>query len=115
MRRVMSASRRLRKTGAVPVLGLTRAKSDAARGKQRSVSWMAAVSCRKKGALGLVEMALLAAENEGAEFETGVDIGEERRQIGSQAAVLKVEQTADAAAGGDRLEEAGRGLVGVDA
>ena len=60
---------------------------------------------QEEGAFGLVEMALLSAENEGAELETGVDIGEERRQIRSQAAVLKVEQAADAPAGGDRFEE----------
>ena len=35
MRQVISASRLLRKTGAVPVLGLTRAKSFAESGKQR--------------------------------------------------------------------------------
>ena len=62
---------------------------------------------QEEGAFGFVEMALLSAENEGAEFETGVDIGEERRQIRSKAAVLKVEQAADPPAGGDRLEEAG--------
>ena len=48
MRRVMSASRRVRKMGAVPVLGLTRAKSAGARGKQRSASLIAATPWRKK-------------------------------------------------------------------
>ena len=115
MRRVMSASRRVRKTGAVPVLGLTRAKSDAARGKQRIRVVDGGGVVQEEGTLGLGETALLAAENEGAEFETGVDIGEKRRQIGSQPAVLKVEQTANASAGGDRLEKARGGLVGVDA
>ena len=70
---------------------------------------------QEEGTFGFVETALLAAENEGAELETGVDIREERRQIRSQAAILKVEQAADAPAGGDRLEERGGGLVGVDA
>ena len=48
MRRVMSASRRMRKTGAVPVFGFTRAKSSGASGKQWSGSLMASISCRKK-------------------------------------------------------------------
>ena len=49
MRRVMSASRRVRKTGAVPVLGLTRAKSSGLRVKARSGSFaMVSVSGRKK-------------------------------------------------------------------
>ena len=48
MATVSSASRRLRKTGAVPVLGLTRAKSAAASGKRRSGSSLSATACRKK-------------------------------------------------------------------
>ena len=48
MRRVRSASRRVRKTGEVPVLGLTRAKSAGLRGKARSGSLTVSVSCRKK-------------------------------------------------------------------
>ena len=48
MRRVRSASRRVRKTGAVPVLGLTRAKSSGVRVKARSESLMASVPGRKK-------------------------------------------------------------------
>ena len=69
---------------------------------------------QEKGAFGLIEMAFLSAENEGAKLETGVDIGEERRQIRSQAAVLKIEQAADPPACGDRPEERGRGLVSAD-
>ena len=49
MRRVRSASRRVRKTGAVPVLGLTRAKSSGAQGEGAvGVVLMVSVSCRKK-------------------------------------------------------------------
>ena len=60
---------------------------------------------QEEGTFGLVETALRTAEDEGAEFEAGVDIGKEGRQIRSQAAILKVEQAADPPAGGDRLEE----------
>ena len=69
---------------------------------------------QEEGAFGFVEMALRSAENEGAELEPGVHIGEERRQLRSLAAVFKVEQAADPPAGGDRLEERGRGLVSAD-
>ena len=51
----------------------------------------------------------------GAEFEAGVDVGKVRRQLSSQATVLEVEQATDAAAGGHGFEEAGGGLIGVDA
>ena len=47
MRRVISASRRVRKTGAVPVLGFTREKSSGVRGKQRSRSLTESRSWRK--------------------------------------------------------------------
>ena len=40
--------------------------------------------------------------------------GKKGGRFGSQAAVLKVEQAADAAAGGYGFEERGRGLVSVD-
>ena len=69
----------------------------------------------EEGTVGLGEAALFTAEDEGAEFEAGVDVGKEGRQIGSQAAVLEVEEATDAAAGGYGFEEAGGGLVGVDA
>ena len=70
MRRVMSASRRVRKTGAVPVLGLTRAKSEGEqRGKQRSGVVDGGGVVEEEGALGFGEAALFAAEDEGAEFE----------------------------------------------
>ena len=70
---------------------------------------------QEEGALGIIETALIAAENESAELESGVDIGEERRQIRSQAAVLKVKEAANAPAGGYGFEEASGGLIGVDA
>ena len=69
----------------------------------------------EEGAVGLGEEALLAAEDEGAEFEAGVDIREEGRKVCSETTVFEVEEAADAAAGGDGFEEAGGGLVGVDA
>ena len=47
MRRVISASRLVRNTGAVPVFGFTRAKSSGASGKQRSGSLTVSVSCMK--------------------------------------------------------------------
>ena len=109
MRRVMSASRRVRKTGAVPVLGFTRAKSAGARAKPRSGSSI--VGCRggRRHTLGLVETPVLAAEYQGAELERGVDVLEE------DLSVLEVEQSGDASLGRDGLEEGGGGLVGVDA
>ena len=69
----------------------------------------------EEGALGLGEAALFAAEDEGAEFEARSQRREEGRQFCSEAAVLEVEQAADSSAGGYGLEEAGGGLVGVDA
>ena len=63
----------------------------------------------EEGAVALGETALLAAEDEGAEFERGVNVWEEN------LAVLEIEEAADAAAGGYGFEEAGGGLVGVDA
>lgn len=69
----------------------------------------------EEGAVGLGEAALLAAEDEGAEFEAGVDVWEEGWKVCSETTVLEVEETSDAAAGGDGFEEAGGGLVGVDA
>ena len=115
MRRVRSASRRVRKTGAVPVLGLTRAKSSGVRVKARSGSVMASVSDRKKPQRVSGKGALGAADDEGTELEAGVDVGEEGRQVGTQTAVLEVVDAGDAAGGGDGLEEAGGGAVGVDA
>ena len=69
----------------------------------------------KEGALGFGEAAFLAAKDKGAEFEAGVDVGKVGRQLSSQTTVLEVEDAADAAAGGYGFEEAGGGLVGVDA
>ena len=65
----MSASRRVRKTGAVPVLGLTRAKSCR---RQREAALPVLDGGRvvqEEGTLGLVEAPLLAPENKGAELE----------------------------------------------
>ena len=73
-----------------------------------------AVSWRKKAHSVSVEAAPFAAEDEGAEFEAGVNVGKEGRQFCSEAAVLEVEQAAYSSAGGYGLEEAGGGLVGVD-
>ena len=69
MRRVISASRRVRKTGAVPVFGFTRAKSSGASEKAalRVVYGIGIV--QEEGALGLVEAPLLAAEDEDTELE----------------------------------------------
>ena len=91
MRRVMSASRRVRKTGAVPVLGLTRAKVG---GSKREAAVRVVDSggiMQEEGAFGFGEAALFAAEDEGAEFEEGVDVWEEGRKICSEASVLEVE------------------------
>ena len=109
MRRVISASRRVRKTGAVPVFGLTRAKSAGARVKPRSGSLIVWVSVEEEGAPGLFETPVLAAEYQGAEFERRMDVLEE------DLSVLEVEEAGDASVGGDGLEEIGGGLVGVDA
>ena len=68
---------------------------------------------QEEGTFGLGEAALRAAEDEGAEFEAGVDVG--KVQLFPRRSVLEVEQAADAAAGGYGFEEAGGGLVGVDA
>ena len=70
---------------------------------------------QEEGAFGFREAALLAAEDEGTEFEAGVDVWEKGRKICSEASVLEIKQATDAAAGGQGFEEAGGGLVGVDA
>ena len=75
---------------------------------------MAAVSWRKKAHSVRSKAALFAAEDESAELKAGINVGEEGRQICSEAAVLEVEQAAYASAGGYGLEEASGGLVGVD-
>ena len=92
MRRVISASRRVRNMGAVPVFGFTRAKSEEANAKQRFGSLMVSISCRKKAHSVSVEPPLRAAEYQGAELEPGVHIGEEGRQPCSESPVLEVEQ-----------------------
>ena len=48
-------------------------------------------------------------------LKAGIHVREERRQVCSEAAVLKIEQAAHPSARGNGLEEAGRGLVGVNA
>ena len=70
--RVMSASRRVRKTGAVPVFGFTRAKSSGVNGKQRSgSSWTGFRVMQEESAFSVwSNLSLLATQNnEGAEFE----------------------------------------------
>ena len=115
MSRVMSASRRVRKTGAVPVLGLTRAKSSGASGKQRSASAMVLVSWRKKAHAVASNCRCappkMRAQNLKRESTSGKNGGRSvpRRRFS------KVVQPGDAAAGGNGLEEFCRGLVGVDA
>ena len=114
MSRVISASRRLRKTGAVAGI---RVDACEVGGSQREAAIRVVDGggvVQEEGTFGLVETALRTTEDEGAEFEAGVDIGKEGRQIRSQAAILKVEQAADPPAGGDRLEERSRGLISVD-
>ena len=97
------------------MLGLTRAKSAGAKGETAIRVVDSGGVVKEEGAFGLVEAALLAAEDEGAEFEAGVDIGEVRLLFVVKSAVLEVEEAADAAAGGYGFEEAGGGLIGVDA
>ena len=70
---------------------------------------------QEKAAMGLRERALRAADDQSTELKSGVDVGKEGRLVGSEAAVLEVVDAGDAARGGDGLEEAGGGLVGVDA
>ena len=70
---------------------------------------------QKKGAFGFSESPLLSTEYEGAEFEAGVHIREKRRQVGSEATVLEIEQAAHPAAGRNGLEESSRSLVRVNA
>ena len=70
---------------------------------------------QEEGTFGLVELSLLAAKDEGAEFEAGVHIWEEWRQIGFRTAVLEIKQATHTSAWENGLEESGRGFVGVDA
>ena len=64
---------------------------------------------QEEGAARLGERAVRAAADQRAEFERGVHVLEEDFPI------LEVEQTGNAPARGDGLEEGCRGLVGVDA
>ena len=48
-------------------------------------------------------------------LKRGIHVGEERRQIGAEATILKVVQPGHAPAGGNGLEEFCRGQIGVDA
>ena len=70
---------------------------------------------QEEAAASFGEGAFGAADDEGAELEAGVDVGEEGRLVGSEATVLEVVDAGDAAGGGDGLEKAGGGSVGVDA
>ncbi len=115
MRRVISASRRVRKTGAVPVLGLTRAKSAGARVKPRSGSSIVRVSWRKKAHLVCSKRRSSPPNTRAQNLKTRDVHVREEGGICSEPAVLEVEQAGDASAGGDGLEEVGGGLVGVDA
>ena len=115
MRRVMSASRRVRKTGAVPVLGLTRAKSAGARVKPRSGSSIVRVSGRKKAHLVWSKRRSSPPNTRAQNLKRESTSGKNGGKVCSEPAVLEVEQAGDASAGGDGLEEVGGGLVGVDA
>ena len=110
MLRVISASRRVRKTGAVPVFGFTRAKCDGARGKHRSGSFTVAVLWRKNAQGVSGNLRSRAAEHEGAELEPHVHVLEEYL-LGACSRSRTALRTPS---GGDFLEEGGSGLVGVD-
>ena len=64
---------------------------------------------QEESAFGLIESSLLAAQDEGAEFERSVNILEEN------FLVLKIEQAANPSVGRNGLEESSRSLVGVNA
>ena len=115
VRRVISASRRVLKTGAVLVFGLTRAKSPAV--ELKAALWIIdrVGVMEEEGALGLVEPPLFSTKDEGAEFKAGVHVWEERRQTGSEATVLEIEEAAQSSTCGNVLEEAGSRLISVNA
>ena len=70
---------------------------------------------QEEGALRFIESSCFPAKNEGAEFEAGIHVWKERWQVSSEAAVFEVEKATHPSAGGNGFEEAGRGLVGVNA
>ena len=70
---------------------------------------------QEEAAMGLRESAFGPGDDQGTEFEAGVNVGKEGRLVGSEATVFEVVDASDATCGGDGLEEAGGGLVGVDA
>lgn len=104
-----SASRRARKTGAVPVFGFTRAKSSAVSGKQRSASAMASVSCRKKA------QCVSANVRSSPPQISAQNLNEACTSLKKIFLFSKSNRPGDAPARGDGFEEGGRGLVGVDA
>ena len=114
-RRVMSASRRVRKTGAVPVFGID--AGEVGRG-QREAAFPVLDGggvVQEEGAVGLIEASRLPTENESAKLETRIHIGEEGRQVRClRRRFSKVKQPTDAPTGGNGLEEAGRGLVSIN-
>ena len=61
------------------------------------------------------KVADLTTEDKCAEFEAIVDVSEERRQLSPLTAVFKVEEAGNTPSGGDRPEETGCSLVGVNA
>ena len=88
----MSASRRVRNTGAVPVFGLTLAKSS-------GESWEGTVRVngvfdvvQEESTLAIVERPFFSSKGDGAELESRVHVREEGRQISPKAAVLEVKQ-----------------------
>ena len=112
----MSASRRVRKTGGGAGVGVDAGEVGGGQGETAVGVFDGGGVVEEEGTVGLVEAALLAAEDKGAEFEAGVDVWEEGRKVRSEASVFEVEEAADAGrGGGDGFEEAGGGLVGVDA
>ena len=115
MRRVISASRRVRNMGAVPVFGFTRMKSDGASAKQRFGSLMVSVSCRKKAhSVSWNRRSAppnIRAQNLNRESTSGKKcVSLEPRFSCSQSP----NRPDDTSAGGNGLEEPGsRRLVGV--
>ena len=87
---MISASRRVRNTGAVPVFGLTAFK--VGRRQCDSVGLCFVSILLEEGAIGKQKAAIRTAEDQRGEFETGINVREERPKFHACAPVLEIEQ-----------------------
>ena len=110
----MSASRRDRKIGAVPVLGFTMANSVCGHGEGAFAFAGLRDVVQEETAFGGALVGFRGCD-ESAELEASMNVGEERRLVEAAPAVLKVVELAQTPRCCERPEKRGGSLVGGDA